>query len=94
MGKSKYTPEFKEEAVKATMADDRTIKEVAQSLGINYWTLREWKKEYLATQNGKPSRKAKMSLEEEVQMLRKQNSELQMDNAILKKFAAMLSKDL
>ena len=93
MRKRQYTAEFRAEAVKAAMSEDRTIKEVAQSLGISYWTLREWKKEYLESQGEKRPRE-KMSSDEEVRVLRKQNAELQMDNAILKKYAAMLSREL
>lgn len=93
MGKPKYSPEFREEAVKAAMEEGRSMREVAQSLGISYWALRTWKREYLESL-GEVPKTEKMSLEEEVRMLRKQNSELQVDNAILKKFAAMLSRDL
>ena len=93
MKKRQYTAEFREEAVKAALSEDRTIKEVAQSLGISYWTLREWKKEFLGSQ-GEAKSKEKVSPEEENRMLRKQNTELQMDNAILKKYAAMLSREL
>ncbi len=93
MRKRQYNEEFREEAVKAAMSEDRTIKEVAQSLGISYWTLREWKKEYLESQ-GERTPREKLSPEEENKMLRKQNTDLQMDNAILKKYAAMLSREL
>lgn len=96
MKKNKYPPEFREEAVKAVLSGDRSLKEVAQSLGVSYWTLRDWKKEYLAKQSenqsaGKPG---KLSAEVELESLRRENAELRMDNAILKKFAAMLSRDL
>lgn len=93
MRKRQYPADFRAEAVKAAMSEDRTIKEVAQSLGISYWTLREWKKEFLESQGERKPRE-KMSPEEEIRALRKQNADLQMDNAILKKYAAMLSRGL
>ncbi|EKR75273.1 transposase domain protein [Leptospira noguchii str. 2006001870] len=34
--KGKYSPEFKEQAVKRTLSGLFTIKEVAESLGISY----------------------------------------------------------
>ncbi len=96
MKKNKYPPEFREEAVKAVLSGDRSIKEVAKSLGVSYWTLRDWKKDYLANQDGKSSagKSGKLSAEAELELLRRENAELRMDNAILKKFAAMLSRDL
>lgn len=93
--KNKYPPEFREEAVKAALSGERSLKDVAKSLGVSYWTLRDWKKEYLANQDGLENRKpGKLSAEAELELLRKENAELRMDNAILKKFAAMLSRDL
>ncbi|MDI7187723.1 transposase, partial [Leptospira santarosai] len=35
--KGKYSPEFKDQAVKRTLSGSFTIKEVAQSLGISYF---------------------------------------------------------
>ncbi|WP_373425593.1 transposase [Leptospira interrogans] len=45
--KGKYSPEFKEQAVKRTLSGSFTIKEVAGSLGISYFVLRQWRGEYL-----------------------------------------------
>ncbi|WP_025185215.1 transposase, partial [Leptospira interrogans] len=41
--KGKYSPEFKEQAVKRTLSGSFTIKEVAESLGISYFVLRQWR---------------------------------------------------
>jgi transposase-like protein len=46
--KSKYSPEFKEQAVKRTLTGSFTIKEVSESLGISYYVLREWRKDVTA----------------------------------------------
>ncbi|MBW9230546.1 transposase, partial [Leptospira interrogans] len=48
--KGKYSPEFKEQAVKRTLSGSFTIKEVAGSLGISYFVLRQWRGEYLKNQ--------------------------------------------
>ncbi|EMF80860.1 transposase [Leptospira weilii serovar Topaz str. LT2116] len=45
--KSKYPPEFQEQAVKRTLSGSFTIKEVASSLGMSYFVLRQWRAEYL-----------------------------------------------
>lgn len=44
--KGKYSPEFKEQAVKRSLSGSFTIKELAESLGISYYVLRDWKKKY------------------------------------------------
>ena len=43
----KYSPEYKEEVVKRAMSGSFTIKEVAESIGLNYYVLRDWKKGYM-----------------------------------------------
>ena len=49
MGKSrkKYAREFKEETVRYLLDSGKTIQEVADRLGIKYYLLSRWKKEYL-----------------------------------------------
>ncbi|EMO61066.1 transposase [Leptospira borgpetersenii serovar Pomona str. 200901868] len=45
--KGKYSPEFKEQAVKRTLSGPFTIKEAAESLEIDYFVLRHWRTESL-----------------------------------------------
>ncbi|MCL5291267.1 MAG: transposase [Actinobacteria bacterium] len=40
--RSKYSPEFRERAVRLARESDRSIAEVARDLGIYYETLRVW----------------------------------------------------
>jgi transposase len=89
----RYTKEFKEQAVKMTLEEDRTAREVSESLGVSYFSLREWRKEYLKTNRESLRKNGKISAEEEVKLLKKENNDLKMENVILKKFAAILSKD-
>lgn len=92
--KGKYSEEFKEQAVKRTLSGSFTIKEVAESLGINYHTLQSWRKEYLQKQeSGMPLTDKQVKEHEELRNLRKENMKLKEENAILKKFAAMLSRE-
>lgn len=95
MKRNKYSQEFKEQAVKRTLSGSYTIKEVSESLGINYYVLRDWRVEYMKNQeNEKPLLTDKQLKEsEELKRLRKENMRLKEDNAILKKFAAMLSRE-
>jgi transposase len=93
MKKKKYSPEFREQAVKKALTGDESLKEIAAALGISYWTLQQWKREYLEAQKSKPEIKTKLGLEEELKRLKAENASLKMDNTILKKYAAMLSRD-
>ncbi|KAA1292766.1 hypothetical protein C4X99_04600 [Leptospira interrogans serovar Geyaweera] len=45
--KRKYSPKFQEQAVNRTLSGSFTIKEVAESLGLSYFVLRQWKAEHL-----------------------------------------------
>lgn len=92
--KSKYSEDFKESAVKRTLSGSFTIKEVAESLGISYFVLREWKKAYMKKlEEEVPKTDKQLKESEELKKLRKENLRLKEENLILKKFAAMLSKE-
>jgi transposase len=88
---SKYTREFKEEAVKPVTEQGYRITEAARNLGINAGMLGRWKRK---TENGddslsRPSR----TLQEELRRLRKENKRLQTEREILKKAAAFFAKE-
>lgn len=92
--RSKYSPEFKEQAVKRAMSGSFTIKEVSESLGISYFVLRQWKAEFLKkSENVNPPTDKQIKESEELKKLRKENIRLKEENAILKKFTAMLSRE-
>lgn len=45
--KTKYSPEFREQAVQKTLnRGDQTIEEIADKLSVNCYTLKNWLKEY------------------------------------------------
>ena len=91
MGKQRYSKEFKEQAMSLIRQGDRSLKEISKTLGINYWTVREWNQQ---EQQSAPAGEMKAKNEkEELRKLRRENQDLRMENAILKKFAAILSKD-
>ncbi|EPG74171.1 transposase, partial [Leptospira fainei serovar Hurstbridge str. BUT 6] len=75
--KGKYSPEFKEQAIKRILTGSFTIKEVAESLGISYFVLRQWKAEYMKKsdeQNPPTDKQIKES--EELRKLRKEDYRL------------------
>ncbi len=93
MKKPKYSVEFQEQAVRKTLTGDESIREIAEGLGISYWTLRQWRKEYIKNQKDQPEPRRRGNDAEEIKRLKEEIANLKMDNAILKKYAAMLSRD-
>ena len=92
--RGKYSPEFKEQALKRAMSGSFTLKEVAESLGIGYYVLRQWKAEFLKkSESINPPTDKQLKESEELKKLRKENIRLKEENAILKKFTAMLSRE-
>ena len=93
MRKRKFTPEFREQAVKKVLTGNESTREIAENFGISPHTLQQWKREYQAAQKETPEIKTKYGLEEENKRLKAELADAKMDNAILKKYAAMLSRD-
>jgi len=80
----KYDEEFKKNAVKLSYASPRSVKAVAEDLGIGEGLLYRWRKKWTA--DGDKTRYA--TLEEENKSLRLQNAELRMEADMLKKATA------
>lgn len=99
-----YSPEFIEDAVAHVRRSDKTFKQIADDLGVPYWTLRGWyKRSEMAKRKAKPkvrvltadeSADEKLArLERENEKLRRENESLKMDREILKKAAAFFAKE-
>jgi len=84
----KYDGEFKKNAVKLSYASPRTVKEVADDLGVSESMLYRWRQRY--TSSGEKTQTA--TLEEELKALRLENAELKMERDMLKKAAAYFAK--
>jgi transposase len=80
----KYDEEFKKNAVKLSHASPKTVKQVADDLGVKENRLYSWRKKYTA--EGDKTRWATM--EEEMKALRLENAELKMERDMLKKATA------
>ena len=103
---SRYSDEFRQDAVTLLKRTDRSYRQVARDLGVSVWSLRQW---YKDSEMPKKSRKLKpetavqlgnqsaeqrvIRLEGELQALRKENDSLRMDREILKKAAAFFAKE-
>jgi transposase len=90
---SKYSPEFREEAVQVALRSSKTVTEVARELDLNSETLRGWVKKHQVQQE--PPAEAELTVNERARLkeLERRNRELEMENSFLKKAAAYFAKD-
>lgn len=91
---SKYPVEFRVEAVALVRTSERSVVEVAKSLGISDATLYHWVKDDRDARERAADPKA-LSEEERVELrrLRKENADLKMDREILRKAAAYFARE-
>ena len=102
---NRYTEEFRRDAVKLCVRGDRSLRQVAEDLGVNSWTLRDWYRMYemkrkkqatptstsVATTETPEQRIER--IERENAKLRREVEQLKMDREILKKAAAFFAKE-
>ena len=87
-----YSPEFKEEAVKAVIETSRPTAQVANELGIHEATLGNWVNAYRREHAGE---EPPLTVSERARLreLEREARELRMENEFLKKAAAYFAKD-
>ncbi|MGH3801532.1 MAG: transposase [Pseudonocardiaceae bacterium] len=90
---SKYTPEFRGEAVQIALGSSKTVSEVGRELGVNPETLRGWVNRHKALQEPEPGAGLVLSERARLKELERRNRELEMENIFLKKAAAYFAKD-
>ena len=90
--KRKFSPEFREEAVRLVIETSRPIAQVAKELGINPGTLGNWVNTYRREHAGEEPAPA-VAERAEMAELRRRNRELEQENLFLKKAAAYFAKD-
>ena len=88
----KFSPEFKDEAVKLVIETSRPIARVARELGINEGTLGNWVGIYRREHAGE---EPPLTASERARLreLERETRELKMENEFLKKAAAYFAKD-
>jgi transposase len=79
-----FTPEYKDEAVKLVINTGRAVAVVARELGVQESTLGRWVNAFKARQDAGDGALSETG-RAELARLRKENSELKMDRAFLKK---------
>lgn len=82
--RKQYDEEFKKNAVKLSYASPKSVKQVAENLGLPESLLYRWRKKY--TMTGEKTRYT--TLEEEMKALKLENAELKMERDMLKKATA------
>jgi transposase-like protein len=88
----KYTPEYREEAVRLVIESSRPIAAVARELGIVEGTLGNWVNAYRREHAGE---EPPLSVNERARLkeLERENRELRMQAEFLKKAAAYFAQD-
>lgn len=92
--RKQYTVEFKLEAVRLLLnRGERTVRDVAEGLGITANQLHRWRGRYeTAVRN--PAQHARETAEQaEIRRLKQDNNQLRMEREILKKAAAFFAKE-
>jgi transposase len=91
--RKKYTEEYKKDAVRLMIArGTRTVDDIARDLGVNESLLHKWYKRYNAEVTGQPS--VSQEERENIEKMRRRIRELEQENALLKKAAALFAKEM
>lgn len=88
----KFSPEFRDEAVKMVIETSRPVAHVARELGLNEGTLGNWVARYRQENSGE---QPGLSVDERARLreMERENQELRMENEFLKKAAAYFAQD-
>jgi len=89
---SRFSPEFRDEAVRLVVENSRPIAQVARELGMNEGTLSNWVGQYRKDHAGE---EPPLTVHERIQLAEAQRElrELRMENEFLKKAAAYFARD-
>ena len=90
---SKYSSQFKQDAVKLAIESDQSISQTAKDLGVNGNTLYTWIKKYRQVQPSANKGSGENHPYEELKRLRRENAQLKEERDILKKAAAYFAKN-
>jgi len=87
-----FTPEYKDEAVKLVVTTGRAVATVARELGVNEATLGRWVTAFRA-RNETGQTEVTESERVELLRLRKENADLKLDRAFLKKASIFFAQE-
>jgi len=87
-----FTPEFREETAKLVINGQRSISQVAREYGLSDTTVGNWVRKYRAAHAGDEP-PLELSERARLRQLERENRELAMENAFLKKAAAYFARE-
>jgi transposase len=93
MRPSKYSPEFRERAIRIARESERSISAVARDLGVHPETLRVWVRQDEAD-DGSRSDRLSTAEREELAALRREIRDLRRSNEILKAASVFFAREL
>jgi transposase len=93
MRPSKYSPEFRERAIRLARESERPTSAVARDLGVHPETLRVWVRQD-ETDDGSRSDRLTTAEREELAALRRENRDLRRSNEILKAASVFFAREL
>lgn len=89
----KYTEGFKKDAVRLMLSrGSRTIADISTELNVTASMLYRWHKRYNSEVSDRPA--ASEQEREDVEKMRRRLRELEMENSLLKKAAALFAKEM
>ncbi len=92
--RKKHSEEFKREAVRLLETrGERTVSDVAASLGVAENMLHSWKKKFGRVADQVRAERGGETAEEELKRLRRENAQLKQEREILKKSVAFFARD-
>ena len=87
-----YSREFKLEAARLVVQRGYSVREASERVGCNHWSLRDWVTKFRSEGELPPADKPCPEAEE-MKQLRKENSNLRIENEILKKATAYFARE-
>ena len=97
MGRTRrgFAPEYKDEVVKLVINTGRTVATVARELGLKEQTLGQWVHDFRARASAGETRQGGLSETERAELLRlrRENSDLKLDRAFLKKASLFFAQE-
>lgn len=89
-----YSPEFRLEVAQEVVDKRRSIREVAESLGLGQSTVDKWARQLKKERNGELSNATPLTPDQlKIRELERKIKQLEGDNEILKKASALLMQD-
>jgi transposase len=91
---SKYSPEFKRDAIALALTSGKSINQTARELGMSHETLRNWVKQHRIDHgHGEPGELTSAE-REELRRLRREVADLHAERDILRRAAAYFAREM